>query len=139
MLKIAEPLACSRCGQRSCGKRRQRRYHEGLARGAHQLRPAKLLDAPIMREKRIHKAADGEHHHAKSNDQAGVDPSHDKRHQRKDRKLGQAHPHHDLAHLHCIVSLDLCEIDRKYVDASVQHDSQDKTDKRDTGEATPQK
>src|SRR5580704_12983611 len=59
--------------QRSRGEGRQRRYHEGLPGGTNQLRPAKLLNAPIMRQKRIHKATHGEHEHPKGDHQAGVD------------------------------------------------------------------
>src|SRR5438477_12202495 len=99
MLKMAEPLACSRSGSDPAESADNGVIMKGCpaARTSCDQRNCWMPQSCVRNE--FIKQLMAKHDHPKGDHQARVHPSHHKQHERKDRELRQAHPHHDLADL----------------------------------------
>ncbi|MCY1289944.1 hypothetical protein D9M70_390600 [compost metagenome] len=111
-----------RVARRDAGGRdhRDRRQHQCLADGAHDIGHEELVAGAVERECRVHETTDCEDTDADEADVARVEPLHQCRHERNDEELRQAGPGEHEADLLGIVALHLTQILRQDVDGAEQ-------------------
>ena len=119
------------------GDCRQRREHQRLTDGADDVGPEQLIGGVVGGHINVHEVGGGEQHEADADDEAGIEPLHQPRHQRDQQQLRQTGPGQHHADLFGVVALDPRQVDRQDVDRAVQRDAEQEVGENAEAEIAP--